>query len=41
MGHKVIAEICNFPEQVGEIDLLKTNWLPICVNGSQWYVAEQ
>jgi hypothetical protein len=40
MGHKVIAEICNFPEQVGEIDLLKTNWLPICVGGVQWYVAE-
>lgn len=23
-----------------EVDLIKTNWLPICVGGVQWYVAE-
>ncbi len=23
-----------------EIDLVKTNWLPICINGVQWFVAE-
>ena len=24
-----------------ELDLIKTNWLPICVDGVQWFVAEQ
>lgn len=41
MGHKKLVEVCNFPTPSIELDLLKTNWLPICVNGSQWYVAEQ
>ena len=37
MAHKQLVEICN---QQAEIDLLKTVWLPICVNNTQWYVAE-
>jgi hypothetical protein len=41
MGHKKLVEVCNFPIPSIELDLLKTNWLPICVNGIQWYVAEQ
>jgi hypothetical protein len=27
--------------EVEEIDKVVTNWLPICVDGVQWYVAEQ
>lgn len=27
--------------QADEIDILYTNWLPICVDGVQWYVAER
>jgi len=37
-GHKKLVEVCN-PQL--EFDLIKTNWIPICVNGSQWYVSEQ
>lgn len=37
MAHKQIVDICNW--QV-ETDMITTNWLPICVNGVQWYVAE-
>lgn len=37
MSHKQLVEICNLNT---ELDLLKTNWLPICVNGIQWFVAE-
>ena len=37
MSHKQLVEICN-PQL--EIDLQKTNWLPICISGVQWYVAE-
>ena len=37
MAHKQIVDICNW--QV-ETDMIATNWLPICVNGVQWYVAE-
>jgi hypothetical protein len=37
MVHKQLVEICN--PQV-EIDLVKTNWLPICINGVQWFVSE-
>ena len=28
------------PVVIPEQDLIKTNWLPICVGGVQWYVAE-
>lgn len=37
MAHKQIVDICNWQT---ETDLLYTNWLPICVGGVQWYVAE-
>lgn len=41
MGHKQLVEVCNFPTSINELDLVKTNWLPICVNGTDtWYVAE-
>lgn len=37
MAHKQLVEICN--QQV-EIDLQKTNWIPFCMGGEQWYAAE-
>jgi len=43
MAHKQNVSICNWNEissYVTENDLIKTNWLPICIGGSQWYVAE-
>ncbi len=43
MAHKQNVSICNWDEissYVTETDLIKTNWLPICISGSQWYVAE-
>ncbi len=42
MSHPSKIEICNWdnmPIQV-EVDKLKTNWLPICVSGVQYYVSE-
>ena len=41
MSHKQLVEVCNFPANISEIDLVKTNRLPICVNWvDTWYVAE-
>lgn len=43
MAHKQNVNICNWDEQLQlqEKDLLKSNWLPICISGVQWYVSEQ
>jgi hypothetical protein len=32
-----VQEICK----IDEIDFIHTNWLPICIGGVQWYVAEE
>ena len=41
MSHKQLVEVCNFPIQLNELDLQKTNRLPICVGWTTtWYVAE-
>ena len=38
-GWDVVPGICPVPI-IPEIDLIKDNWLPYCVDGIQWYVKE-
>lgn len=43
MSHKNNVNICNWNEatfSISETDLIKMNWLPYCVDGVQWYVAD-
>lgn len=39
MSHKLLVEVCNLWDIV-ETDLIKTNWLPLCVDWAQRYVSE-